>query len=113
GQHNVDVVEPARSELFGRVAGQVLDALADEQGGPVIVGQRPVRQSRNVPHERVELPLSLPQRLFSPFESGDVSGGADETNGFSCRVATDRPARKMPTRRAVLGPHPILALVIL
>ena len=90
GQHDVGVVEPAGSELVGRVAGQVFDALADEQGGPVIVGQGPVGQSRKVPHERVELPLPLPQRLLGPFAVGDVSGGADEANGFSVRVAQHR-----------------------
>src|SRR6185437_16974538 len=38
GQHDVGVVEPAGSELVGRVASQVFDALADKQGGPMIVG---------------------------------------------------------------------------
>src|SRR5205823_376389 len=36
GQYDVVVVEPAGSELAGRVAGHVLDALAHEQGGPVL-----------------------------------------------------------------------------
>ena len=73
GQHDVGVVEPAGSELVGRVAGQVFDALAGEQGGPVLVGQGPVGQSRKVPHERVELPLALPQLLLGLPEVVDVS----------------------------------------
>jgi hypothetical protein len=54
GQHDVAVVETAGSELVGRVAAQVFDALAREQCGSVFVRQGPVAQSRKVPHERFE-----------------------------------------------------------
>src|SRR6202012_756997 len=64
GQHDVSVIEPAGSELFGRIAGQVFDALAGEQRGPVLVGERPVSKSRKMTQERVELPLPPSPRLL-------------------------------------------------
>ncbi len=75
GQHEVVVIEPSGSKLFGRVAGHLFDALADEQDVPVLVGQGPIRRPRKDPHERVEQPLAFPQRLLGLPEVVDVLDG--------------------------------------
>jgi hypothetical protein len=93
GQHDVVVVDPAGNELVGRVAGHVFDALADDQGRPVLVGQGPVRRPRKESQERVEQPLALPQRLLGLTEVVDV---------LDCQVQV---VRKVPIRTAVGVSH--------
>src|SRR6266705_4954755 len=93
GQHDVGVVEPAGSELVCRVAGQVFDALAGKQSGPVIVGQGAISQSWNVPHERLELPLPLPQRFLSLAKLRDVRAGAEPLDDGSVAVPYRHAAR--------------------
>jgi hypothetical protein len=81
GQHDVVVTKPAGSELVGRVAGQVFDALADEQGGPVLVGQGPVRRPRKEAQERVELPVVLRRCVSGLPEVLKVSEGLVQVIG--------------------------------
>ena len=112
GQHDVAVVEPVGSELVGRVAGQFFDALAGEQGGPVIVGQGPVGQSRKVPKQRVELPLALPQRLLGLPEVVDVSDRRHQPQRPTlCVSFDDFPDGLDPDPVPVVPAHLVLGLV--
>src|SRR5262249_48539888 len=103
----------------GRVRLAVVMVVAEERENAFVppdlvrpqvpVPDRVVRRLR----QGTEPPLAGPQLLLGPFEIGDVSGGADEANGVSLRVAQHRAARKMPAGPTVLGPHPILVIPFL
>src|SRR5262249_16217597 len=71
-KHDVEIIDPTGREVVGRVPGHVFDPLADEQAGPLLIGEGPVGQPRKMPHERVQLALSLPQFLVLLPEAGIV-----------------------------------------
>jgi DNA-binding NtrC family response regulator len=57
--------------------------------------------------ERAAEPLlALPQRCFGPHSVGDVSGGADEANGFSVRVV--REYMPVPSQQGTLRGESLL-----
>src|SRR5262245_27547250 len=78
---------------FELVAGQLFHVLADEQGGPVLVGQSSVGQSRKVPHERFKLPL--PRLLLRLTEVGAIVGVNHAT---ACSVLASYNKRRTPDR---------------
>ena len=111
GQHDVGIVEPAGSELVGWVASQVFDALAHEQGGPVIVGQGPISQPRKVPHERVDLPFALPQRFLRLAKLRDVGAGAEPFNNGSVAVPNRHTTRFEPAVLAIATADAVLDVI--
>src|SRR5262245_55447935 len=106
-----EVEEVLAEQFFARVTDDVTACLIDAK--ELAIGVEMCDADGCVLECATETLCTFPQCCFVPFQVGDVSGGPDETNGFSVRIAHDRPTYEMPTDRPVLCSHTSLVVVIL